>query len=138
MDTMSWRSTLSSRDTLFYLDKGGRIFEAKSWVKDESVTSFRSVVEIDATSGGVTKPVTRAKTKNEIMNKLVDISKERAEGKKLHAAILHTRAPQQAEKLKGLVLSRLSCEEIYLDEGSATVAVFNGRGLIDLGFYSSD
>ena len=128
----------SSRDTLFYLDKGGRVFEAKSWAEAELVSSFRAIIEIDDSSGGVTKPVARAKTRTEIMNKLVDITKERAEGKKLHVAILHTRSPEQAEKLKGLASSQLQCEEIHIGEGSATVAVFNGRGLIELSFYASE
>ena len=129
---------LSSRDTLFYLDKGGRIFEAKSWAEAESKNSFRSIVEIDASTGGVTKPVARAKTKTKIMEKMVDIAKERGEGKKFRAVILHIKAREQAEKLREAVLSLLQCEEIYISEGSATVAVFNSRGLIELAFYSSD
>jgi len=43
---------LSTRDTLFYLDKGGRVFEAKSWAEAESMLSFRAIVEIDAHSEG--------------------------------------------------------------------------------------
>lgn len=128
---------LSSRDALFYLDKGGRIFEAKSWAEAESVASFRAIVEIDASSEGVTKPIARAKTKTQIMNKMVDIARERAGDKKLHAVILHTKAAEQAEQLKEMLLSQFQCEKLYVSEGSATVAVFNGRGLIDLGFYAA-
>ena len=58
---------LSTRDTLFYLDRLGRISEAKSWTEAESKNSFRAIVEIDASTEGVTKPVARAKTKTQIM-----------------------------------------------------------------------
>jgi len=129
---------LSARDTLFYLDKGGRIFEAKSWAKAESVTSFRAIIEIDASTGGVTKPVARAKTRTQIMNKMVDIVRERTGGKNLHAAILHTKAPELAKQLKEMVLSQFHCDKLYIGEGSSTVALFNGRGLIELTFYNSD
>lgn len=129
---------LSARDTLFYLGKIGRIFEARSWAKAESKTSFRAIVEIDASTGGVTKPITRAKTKTQIMQRMVDIAKQRVKDKKIHAAILHTKAPEQAEQLEKMLLSQLKCEELHIGQGSATVAVANGRGLIDLAFCSVD
>jgi DegV family protein with EDD domain len=130
-------SMLSSRDTLFYLDKGGRIFEAKAWAEAEAVASFRAIVEGDASTGGVIKPVTRAKTKTQILNKLVDIAKERVKHRKLHAAILHNKAPDLAEQLREKVLSQFHCDELYVNEGSPIVALYNGEGLIELSFYSS-
>ena len=129
---------IDAADTLFYLDKGGRIFEAKSWAEAESVTSFRAIVEIDAFTGGVTKPLARAKTKTQIMEKLVDIAKERAKDKKLHIAMLHNKAPDQAEQLKKILLSQFQCDKLYVGEGSATTAVFRGPGLISFAFYSSE
>jgi len=134
---------LSARDTLFYLDKIGRIFEAKSWAKAESKTRFRAIVEIDASTGGVTKPIARAKTRTQIMQRMVDIAKERTVDKTVHAAILHTKVPDQAEQLKKMLLSQLQgektiCEELYIGQGSAAVALANGKGLIDLSFSSVD
>ena len=80
-------NSLSTRDTLLYLDKGGRIFEAKSWAEAESMLSFRAIVEIDAHSDGVTKPVARAKTRREIKEKMVEIAKERTKDNRLHVFI---------------------------------------------------
>jgi len=131
-------SEISSRDALFYLDKGGRIFEAKSWAEAEAVSSFRTIGEIDASTGGVLKPLARAKTKGQIMNKMVDIVNERVKGKKLRAAIIHTNVPDQAEQLKQMILSQFQCEKFYVSEGSAAVAVSTGQGLINLSFYGSD
>ncbi|TET17625.1 MAG: hypothetical protein E3J75_01950 [Dehalococcoidia bacterium] len=86
---------------LFYYDKGGRVFEARTWAEAESASSFRSIVEVDASTGGTVKPVARAKTVAQIMDKLVEITKERANGNKLCAVIGHTRVPDRAEKLNG-------------------------------------
>jgi len=71
------------------------------------------------------------------MDKMVDIARERAGGKKLHAVILHSRAQEEAERLKQIVLAQFECEQISVIEVSGVVAVMNGRGLIDLGFYGS-
>jgi DegV family protein with EDD domain len=131
-------SQLSTRDTLFYLDRLGRIFEAKSWAEAESKNSFRAIVEIDASTGGITKPIARAKTKTQIMEKMVDIAKERGGGKKLHAAIAHANALEQAERLKQRVLAQFHCDEFYVVDVPPVAAVQNGEGLIEFGFYSSD
>ena len=127
----------STRDTLLYLDKGGRIFEAKSWAEAESKNSFRAIVEIDASTGGKTKPVARAKTKKQIMNKMLELAKEKAGGNKLHAAIVHTNVPDEAEQLKQMMLSQVQCDEFHVAEALGATAVKNGRGLVDFAFYSS-
>lgn len=124
-------------DTLFYLDKGGRIFEAKSWAEAQSRNSFRTIVEIDAISGGAARPLARAKTKRQIMEKAIDIVRERVGGSKLFAAIVHTNVPDQAEQLRKMVSSQFQCEEFYICEALAVTAVHNGEGLIEFGFYSS-
>jgi DegV family protein with EDD domain len=127
---------LSTRDTLFYLDRLGRIFEAKSWAEAESKNSFRAIVEIDASTGGVTKPIARAKTRNQIMQKMVGIAKERVGDKKLHAAIAHANVPDQAEQLKQMVLAQFRCDEFYVVDVPPVAATQNGQGLIEFGFYS--
>jgi len=129
---------LSIRDTLFYFDKGGRICEAKSWAEAEAANSFKAILEIDSSTGGITKPVARAKTKAQIMEKMVEITKERVGGKKLHFAIAHVNVPEQAEQLKQKILSRLQCDEFYMAEVSPVAAVQNGEGLIEFGFYCTD
>ncbi|MFB0556425.1 MAG: DegV family protein, partial [Dehalococcoidia bacterium] len=129
---------LSTRDTLFYLDKEGLVFEAQSWAEAESKSTFRAILKVDASSEGITKPIARAKAKTQIMNKMVDIAKERVRGKKLHAAIVHTNVPDQAEQLKKMILSQFQCDEFYVAEALGATAAKNGRGLIHFGFYGGD
>jgi fatty acid-binding protein DegV len=94
-------------------------------------------VEIDDYSGGVTKPVTRVKTRKQAMDKMVEIAKERAGDGKLHIFIGHTRTPEEAEGLKNMFESNFKCDKIYVYDESATVAVFNGRNLIEVAFYAA-
>jgi len=128
-------SLLTAPDTLFYLDKGGRICQAKSWAEAQRVSSFRALLEI---AEGVIKPVARVKTKKQIMEKMVSIAKERVGNKRIHAAMTHTKAPQQAEELRKMLLSQFECEELYVFEGLAPTVIHIGQGLINLGFYGSD
>ena len=127
--------SLAARDTLFYYDKGGRIFEARSWAEAETANSFRSIVEVDASTGGTVKPVARAKTVAQILDKLVGVTKEKNNGNRICGAIGYTRgAADRAEKLKELLLSELQFDWLYIAEESASVAVHNGKGFIDYAF----
>ena len=129
--------SLAARDTLFYYDKGGRIFEARSWAEAEATSSFRSIIEVDASTGGTVKPVARAKTAAQILDKLVELTKERGSNHKLYGVIGYTRgAVDRAEDLKGRLLSELKFDWLYVAEESASVAVHNGRGFIDYAFAS--
>jgi DegV family protein with EDD domain len=129
---------LLARDTLFYQAEGGRIFEAQTWAEAESTTSFRSITEADASTGGALKPIARAKTVAQIIDKIVEITKERGKNKKLHGIIGHTRASDRAEKLKEMLLSELEFDWLHVAEESASVAIHGGLGLIDYSFCDSD
>ena len=128
-------SYFSAPDTLFYLDKGGRICQAKSWAEAQQVSSFRALIEI---AEGTIKPAARANTKTEILEKMVSIAKERVGNKKIHVAMTHTKAPQQAEELRKMLLSQFECEELYVFEGLAMTVIHTGQGLLDFSFYGSD
>ncbi len=131
-------NTLQTFDTLFYRDKGGRIFKAKSWAEAESSASFKAVVEVDASAGGFTQPIARAKTKNEILAKMVDIAVERTGNKNLRAAIVHGDVIEQADELKAMLSSRFQNAEIYINQALAVTAVHAGKGFISFAFYGKD
>jgi DegV family protein with EDD domain len=129
----------SARDTLFYLDKGGRIFEAKSWSKAAKEASFRSIIEIDASSEGTVRPVARAKTEAQIIDQLVELTKQRAGvAKTLRGDIGYSQgAEERATKLKEALISELRFDRLDAAEISAAVAVHNGRGFLDYAFCPS-
>ncbi|MCD6568190.1 MAG: DegV family EDD domain-containing protein, partial [Dehalococcoidia bacterium] len=128
---------LQAFDTLFYRDKMGRIFKAKPWADSEASCRFKALLEIDASTNGVTRPVTRARTKNQLLRKMVDIVVERAGDKGIHVAIVHANVLEQAEALREMLLSRCQCDELCVSEASPVTAVQTGGGLLSLGFYGN-
>ncbi|MDD5591522.1 MAG: DegV family protein [Dehalococcoidales bacterium] len=123
-----------ARDTLFYQAEGGRIFEAKTWAEAEQATSFRSITEVDSSTGGALRPVARAKTVAQIMEKLVEITRESGKGGKLVGVIGHTRALERAEKLRGMLRAEIDFDWLEIAEESASAAIHTGKGLIGYGF----
>jgi len=87
---------------------------------------------MDASVGRLTKPVARAKTKTQIMEKLVNIAKERVRNKKLHAAIAHTNVPAQAEQLRKMVLSHFNVMNFMLRKPKQQLQFIMERGLSSL------
>ncbi len=127
-------NVLLARDSLFYQAEGGRIFEAKTWAEAESQSSFRSITEADSSTGGALKPVARAKTVTQIMERLVEITAERAQGQRLRGVLGHARVPERAERLAEMLKSRVDLDELLVAEVSACVAVHGGIGIIDYSF----
>jgi DegV family protein with EDD domain len=134
-DAISRLTLVEIRDTLFYLDNLGRTHdspEAHSWAEAESVTSFKSLIETDASTGGKPKPLARAKTRTQIIKKMLEIAEEKVGAKEVSAAITHVGAPEDAEQLKETILSHFDCNEIYVYEGSVVTAIYNGLGFLEL------
>jgi len=123
-------------EDLYHLAKGGRIGKARQWAS--STISTKSLLGLDASTGGVILPLTRAKTKTKLMEKMLEIVKERNGNKKLHAVINHANVPQEAEELKRRLLSRFDCAELYVTPVLPLLAIHNGLGCIWLAWYGED
>lgn len=123
-------------EDLYYLAKGGRIGKARQWAS--STISTKSLLGLDASTGGVIVPLTRAKTKTKLMEKMLGIVKERSRNKKLHAIINHANVPHEAEELKKRLLSRFDCAELYITPVLPLLAIHNGPGCIWLAWYGED
>jgi DegV family protein with EDD domain len=121
-------------DDLYYLTKGGRIGKARHWAS--STIPMKSLLGLDASTGGVIVPLTRAKAKTKLMVKMLEIVEEKNGNKKLHAVINHANVPDEAEELKRGILSRFDCAELYVTPVLPLIAIHNGLGCIWLGWYS--
>lgn len=123
-------------DTLYYLRRGGRVGKAAAWVN--SALAVKSILELDAATKGVATPVTRTRTKDEAIRKLVSIVKERNQNKMVHAVVSHGNVSEQAEKLKRQLLSQVSVKEIHITGVSLIHIVHWTPGALRLGWYSED
>jgi len=123
-------------EDLYYLAKGGRIGKARHWASPTIPT--KSLLGLDASTGGVIAPLTRAKTKTKLMEKMMEIVKEKKGSKKLHAVINHANVPHEAEELKRRILSHFDCAELYVTPVLPLIAIHNGLGCIWLAWYGED
>lgn len=129
-------ASLAIRESLFHFDRSGRVGKAKDWAKSEIPTA--TVLETSAASGGVTRPLSRERTLTKAIDATLNLVEERSQGKRLHMAVTHMNAPDKAEQLRKKLVSRFNPVELYLNECSLVVAVINGEGLLEFGFYSED
>ncbi len=100
-------------ETLFYREKGGRIFKAKPWAEAEenSGAGFKAMIEVDHSTGGT---VNRG----------------------LRGAIVHVNAAHDAACLEHMLHEELQCESLYVSHGRAVTAIQNGEGFITFGFHA--
>ncbi len=124
-------------DTLFYRDKGGRIFKAKAWAEaeEQSSTGFKAMIQVDHSTDGTVQLVTRARSKRQLINKMAAIAADRIGAGKLAGAIVHIRAEADAEYLKRALRDRLEVDELVISHGGAVTAIQNGVGFVTFGFH---
>ena len=127
-------------ETLFYRDKGGRIFKAKPWAEAEGTSGagFKAMIEVDASTGGTVSLVSRARAKKQLVRRMVQIAAERVDGRKLRGAIVHINAAQDASCLERMLREEMHCESLHVSHGRAVTAIQNGEGFITFGFYAAD
>ncbi len=123
-------------DTLYYLQKGGRMGKASTW--EDSALAVKSILELDASTKGIATPVARTRTKAEAIRKAIEIVKERSGNKMLHVVVSHGNAPEQAEELKRQLLSQVSIKELYITGVSLIHTVHWTPGALRLGWYSEE
>jgi DegV family protein with EDD domain len=126
-------------ETLFYRDKGGRIFKAKPWAEAEenSGAGFKAMIEVDHSSGGTVNLVSRARAKKQLVRKMVQIAAEKLDGKALRGAIVHVNAAQDAACLERMLREETNCESLHVSHGRAVTAIQNGEGFITFGFHAA-
>jgi len=125
-------------DTLFFRDKGGRIFKAKPWAESEeqSSTGFKAMIEVDHSTDGTVQLVARARSKRQLITKMATIAADKVGTGKLSGAIVHIRAEEDAQHLKSLLEDKVDVENLVISHGRAVTAIQNGMGFVTFGFHS--
>jgi len=128
-------NSLTVRDSLYYFDKSGRLGKERPLAG--SPVPLAPVLEIDASTGGVTRAVSKHRTVAKAVENMLEIMKKRSANKKLHVMVGHLYKPDTAEELKEKVLSEFQPAEFYLTEVAPVAAIINGP-YVDLGFFAED
>ena len=127
-------SYISLSDDLYYLAKGGRIHEGRSWVGSRVANTV--LLEADYATGGVNKPLGRYKTQRQAIEALFKIVRARSGRRALHVAINHAGAPAEAQALKEQALSHFNCAEIYVTPLLPLVTIHNGPGALKFSWWA--
>ncbi len=119
-------------DTLNFIAKSGRMPRIAA-----QVSSLLKVKLILTMSNGKLGFLTATRTKPRAVENLLRIMRDRVGGKgPLYVAVIHTSAPDEAERLKEQVSSQFDCAELYVTEFTPIMGAFTGPGVLGLAFYS--
>ena len=118
-------------DTLYYLWKGGRV----PMIAHAGTALLRIKPVFEMTRGEV-RTVARPRTGRRAAARLLDLIREGAGDRSVHATVMHADAPDAAEELKCRVAAALPCGELYVSEltpghGRSHRSRTSGCGLLD-------
>ncbi len=119
-------------DTLEYLAKGGRVPQVAAWLS--SLLQVKPIFQFhdnEITRLGAVRTKTRAVTR------MLELIRQRVQpDKPLHAAVFHTRAPEEAADLAAKVERAFRPVELFTTEFSQAMSIHAGPGLVGLAFYN--
>ena len=122
---------LVALDTLTYLGRSGRVPRLLAWA-----ASPLQVKPVVAFEKGSYRPIGLARSMSGASARLFQALKQRRDGPRLHVAVQHTNAPDEAEQLAGLVRRELDPAELFVAEFTQVMGVHTGPGLLGFAFYS--
>ena len=129
-DMMGRVEALAVLDTLYYLAKGGRIPKAAAWAG----FLFRIKPILEATDD--VRLLERCRTRKRALRRLLDIMRERTQGKRLHVNLMHADAWEEANRLKAEMLEAFDCVEFYLTDFTPVIGAHSGPGTLGVAFYA--
>jgi DegV family protein with EDD domain len=123
-------------DDLYFIARSGRIARGRAWAA--SKISNTAIMEMDASTGGEHKPITRCKTKGQTLATLFDIVAKESANKRLHVILNHSNMPLEAEELKEKMLSQFSCAEMHVTRIGPVVTAHIGLGVRLINWWSEE
>jgi DegV family protein with EDD domain len=118
-------------DTLEYLKRGGRIGAASAMLG--TLLNFKPMLEV---RNGLIEPLEKPRSRAKALNRLLEILDERAQGKTVHASILHAQCPADADMLAKQIRARHNCAEFFTTEIGPSIGCHTGPNAIGLAFYT--
>lgn len=126
-------------ETLEYLQYGGRIGDAVKWVGN--ILKVKPLVSIDHESGRV-QPTGLARTqralKEMLFKKFFEQLKELKGGNKLHIAVLHGNALEEAQKLVERINKEFNPVELLVNITGPVLGINTGPGALALCGYAEE
>lgn len=119
-------------DTLEYLHRGGRIGAASRLFG--TALNLKPVLEIRE---GIVQPVARIRSKRKALDKVVEVMEEQLAGtERVHMAVLHVAAPEEADRFAGQLETRFRPVEMFRSECGPVIGTHVGPGTVGVAFYA--
>ncbi len=125
-------SLLAMLDTLYYLERGGRVGKAAAWAG--SLLQVKPILEHSPVTGE-TMPVARPRTRANAVAYMLKMMEERVKDAEVQVMVHHAGEPGEAEKLKKSIASRFNCTGLYTTEFTPMMGVHTGPGLLGISYY---
>jgi DegV family protein with EDD domain len=118
-------------DTLEYLARASRIPQVAAILG--GVLAVKPIIQI---AGGDIHPLARVRTRRRSIEALFEQLRQRVPpGARLHVAVQHARAAEEAQALETRVRDTFECAELYTTEFTPVMGGYCGPGLLGIAFY---
>jgi DegV family protein with EDD domain len=118
-------------DTLEYLHRGGRIGAASKLFG--SALNLKPVLEI---RDGIVQPVAKVRSRRKALERVYGLLEDEFDGAdRVHMAVLHVAAPQEAAQFRQHLLSRFHPVEMIETECGPVIGTHAGPGTVGVAFY---
>lgn len=122
---------MQTADTLKYLYMGGRIGKAKHLVG--SLLNIKPLISME---DGIIVPLGQARSRQRAYEMMVDkIEESIGRLGKIKIAYVHEAAPQETERIRAMVETRMTCVETMIAELSPALGVHTGPGTAGLCYF---
>ena len=121
---------LATIDTLEHLRRGGRIGGAAALLG----TALR-IKPVLCLAGGRVDVVARPRTLSKALRVMLQEMADAVDSQRLHAAVLHASAPEQAEELRQRIERQFDCSELLVTELTPVMGAHTGPGVVGVAFY---
>jgi DegV family protein with EDD domain len=118
-------------DTLKYLHRGGRIGAASRYLG--SALNVKPILFMN--EQGRIDALERVRTRHKALDRLVELSSEKAGAEPAHVGVMHANAPEGAQFVLEQLKSRIICTESYTFELSPVIGAHVGPGTVGVALY---
>ena len=117
-------------DTIRYVYRTGRIPKIAA-----QVASYLSIRPILSSSNGLVRFVGAVRKKESGINRILRMMRDKVGQGKVHVAVMHAYAPDEAESLKERIESEFNCAELWVTEFTPVMGYACGTGTVGFAFY---
>jgi len=119
-------------DTMRHVYRSGRI--PKVAAQAGAILNIRPIFTVS----GMVRFAGAVRNKGHGIDRLLRMMRNKARLNRVHVAVMHAYAPEEAERLKERVASEFNCAELWVTEFSPLMGYATGTGTLGLAFYSED